>query len=398
MKGLKDCELLLPAGSMEALDAALRFGADAVYVGGPFMQLRSARSEFSLEQLRQATQKVHSLGKKIYVAVNVFATNSEIDALDEYARQLYDTGVDAAIISDLGTLSAVKKAAPNLEIHISTQANIQNYETANMFYSLGAKRVVLGREMRLDEIAELRARTPSELQIETFVHGAMCMSYSGRCLISSFLNGRSGNRGECTQPCRWQYALEEQKRPGEYFPVIEEDGKSAILSSHDLNCIAILPQIADAGVTSFKIEGRMKTAYYVATVANAYRRRMDDTADLEQLNYELECVSHRPYSTGFYFGDLVKYHRNDGEYHSLRQFTAVVTQSLGNNNYMVQMRNRFALGDTLEILSPDSIGESFILEKMTSSDGENIEICDKVEELVIIKTDKHLSAGDILRK
>lgn len=397
MFDFKNCELLCPAGSEESLKTALYFGADAVYAGGPFMQLRCENAGFSLEKLRQAVEYTHSLGKKFYVTVNSFAKNDEIEPLRDYAKQLVDINADAAIVSDLGAICALKEGAEELEIHISTQANIQNYMTARTYYNMGAKRVVLGREMSLDEIAELRAKTPSDMEIEAFVHGAMCMSYSGRCLISSYLSGKSGNRGECTQPCRWMYYLTEEKRPEQHFEVIEENGSSAILSSHDLKCIDFLDEIAKAGVTSFKIEGRMKSPYYVATVTNAYRHRMDGSADLDKLNYELECASHRPYSSGFYFGELIHGHSNDGLYRQTCRFTAIVLADDGDGRYTVEMRNRFSVGDTLEILSPHSLSESFTVESITDKNGNERETAHLPQEHLSIKSDKKLYPGDILR-
>lgn len=394
----ENCELLSPAGSFESLKTALHFGADAVYLGGPFMQLRAQSAGFSENDLIKAVEYVHSKGKKIYVTVNSFAINEEIDKLCDYAGFLYDAAADGVIVSDLGALAEIKSAAPDLPVHISTQANIQNYRTAEIYYNMGAERVVLAREMTLDEIRELRARTPSKLEIETFVHGAMCMSYSGRCLISSYLTGKSGNRGDCTQPCRWMYSIVEEKRPGQRFTVIEENGSSAILSSHDLCCIDFLDDIAKAGVKSFKIEGRMKSPYYVATVTNAYRRRMDDSASLDTLKNELECASHRPYSSGFYFGKLKYDHSNDGLYRQSCRFIGIV---LGDDNtenrYLVEMRNRFSVGDTLEILSPFSSGKSFKVESIRDKNGCDRETAHLPQEILSVYCKEKLYAGDILR-
>ncbi|MBR5501491.1 MAG: U32 family peptidase, partial [Oscillospiraceae bacterium] len=259
-------ELLAPAGDFECLQAAANFGADAVYIGGDLLQLRSGKVGFSREDIRRAAEYLHARGKKLYVTVNCFAYNDEIAACAEYARFLQDAGVDAAIISDMGVMAEFAAAAPQLELHVSTQANCMNYRTAEMWAKLGAKRVVLARELSLADIRALREKLDPSIELEAFVHGAMCMSYSGRCLISSYLNARSGNRGECTQPCRWSYTLMEEKRPGEYFPIEEDEGGTAILSSHDLCCIELLDEIAAAGICSFKIEGRMKSAYYVAAV------------------------------------------------------------------------------------------------------------------------------------
>lgn len=393
-----DCELLSPAGSLEGLETALYFGADAVYIGGPFMQLRAENASFSAEDTVKAIGFTHGKGKKIYIAVNCFAQNSEIDKLAHYAKFLYEAGADGVIVSDLGALAVIKSAAPSLPVHISTQANIQNYKTAEVFYNMGASRVVLGREMTLADIAELREKTPKQLEIECFIHGAMCMAYSGRCLISSYLTGRSGNRGDCTQPCRWMYNVVEQKRPGQNFTVVEEDGASAIFSSHDLNCMEFLDKIAEAGVMSFKIEGRMKAPYYVATVTNAYRKRMDGAAGVEELQRELDCASHRPYSSGFYFGKLKYDCANDGLYRQDCKFTAKVKDRICDGKYLIEMRNRFSVGDALEILSPHSIGKSLKVESITDTDGnEKTEAILPMEKL-IIACDEKLREGDILRK
>ena len=393
----ENCELLCPAGSFESMKTALHFGADAVYAGGPFMQLRAGNAGFSEENIIKAAELVHGEGKKLYITVNCFATNSEIDRLPDYARFLYETGVDGVIVSDLGSVITIKNAAPDLPVHISTQANIQNYKTAEVYYNMGAERVVLGREMTLEEIAELRARTPKDMEIEAFVHGAMCMSYSGRCLISSYLSGKSGNHGECTQPCRWMYNIVEEKRPEQHFTVIEENGTSAILSSHDLCCIDFLDEIAKAGVVSFKIEGIMKSPYYVATVTNAYRQRMNGTASLDELKYELECASHRPYSTGFYYGALKYDHNNDGLYHQSCKFIGIVLGEDTDGRYFVEMRNRFSVGDRLEILSPNSSGKSFTVESIKDKNGNDRQTAHLPQEILSVACNEKLSEGDILR-
>ena len=393
----ENCELLCPAGSFESMKTALHFGADAVYAGGPFMQLRADNAGFSEENIIKAAELVHSKGKKLYITVNCFATNNEIDRLPDYARFLYNAGVDGVIVSDLGSVVTIKNSAPDLPVHISTQANIQNYKTAEVYYNMGAERVVLGREMTLEEIAELRAKTPKDMEIEAFVHGAMCMSYSGRCLISSYLSGKSGNHGECTQPCRWMYNIVEEKRPEQHFTVIEENGTSAILSSHDLCSIDFLDEIAKAGVNSFKIEGRMKSPYYVATVTNAYRQRMNGTASLDELKYELECASHRPYSTGFYYGALKYDHHNDGLYHQSCKFIGIVLGEDTPGRYFVEMRNRFSVGDRLEILSPNSSGKSFTVESIIDKNGNDRQTAHLPQEILSVACNEKLSEGDILR-
>ncbi|MBQ6539742.1 MAG: U32 family peptidase, partial [Oscillospiraceae bacterium] len=372
-------------------------GADAIYLGGPQLQLRADKSGFTMEDLIKAGETVHAKGKKLYVTVNCFAKNSEIGTLGDYAKSLYDIGIDAVIVSDIGAIETIKKSVPELEVHVSTQANCQNYAAANVYYNMGASRVVLGREMTLDEIGELRAKTPKELTIETFVHGAMCMSYSGRCLISSFLNNRSGNRGECTQPCRWKYYLMEEKRPGVYLPVFEDEKGSSVLSSHDLCCIDFLDQIIGAGVESFKIEGRMKTAYYVATVVNAYRRRLDGTSSPDYCRKELECVTHRPYSSGFYFGYEKSNPNNHGEYIKNCTFTGTVLDCRG--GYLtVQQRNNFKVGETLEVLTPGREAYSFEVCEIIDENGDSLSAAPHPMMTVKIPCEMKAGQGDILRR
>ncbi|MDR1630913.1 MAG: U32 family peptidase [Oscillospiraceae bacterium] len=390
-------ELLSPAGDMQSLKAAIRFGADAVYCGGPLLQLRAEKAGFSQKYLAGAVAYAHTEGKKLYVTVNSFAKNAEIPLVRDYAKELFALGADAAIVSDLGVLAAMKESVPELPVHISTQANCCNFMAARTYYNMGAERVVLAREMTIEEIAELRAKVPKELALEAFVHGAMCMAFSGRCLISSYFNNRSGNRGECTQPCRWSYYLVEQKRPDEYLELEESGGVSAVLSSHDLNCLAFLDKLRDAGVSSFKIEGRMKTPYYVATVTNAYRRRIDNSAPLEALEQELLCTSHRPYSSGFYFGELVKNHFNDGIYRQNCTFVGVV-KAWENGRLTLEQRNAFYEGDELEILSPHHFGVTLLVNNIENSKGERVNAATLVQETVSVDCPLVLEPGDMLRK
>lgn len=391
-------ELLAPAGSFESLKTALHFGADAVYCGGPMLQLRASGAGFSFEQLKEAVEYTHSKGKKIYVTVNCFAQNEEIDVLGEYAEKLYNMGVDAVIVSDLGAVAELHEKCPSLPVHVSTQANTQNYKTIEVYSKMGASRVVLGREMTIEQIKSLKNRLPQGMEIEVFVHGAMCMAYSGRCLLSSFLSNRSGNRGECSQPCRWNYYLVEEKRQNMFLPVIEEDNATAILSSTDLKAIEFLDELEEAGVTSFKIEGRMKSPYYVATVVNAYRQYMDKKATLEECEKELECASHRPFASGFYFGEAKADPNNDGLYRQTCSFIGIVIKVLENNRYTVEQRNMFSVGDTLEILSPDCIGNSFEVTSIIGHDGTEKENARLVQEKVNIFCPEKLNVGDILRK
>ncbi len=393
-----NAELLAPAGSLECVKTALYFGADAVYLGGPALQLRAESAAFTYEDLETAAALVHAKGKRLYVTVNCFARNDEIRALGPYARRLKAIGADAVIVSDLGAVAEIKEQCPEMEIHISTQANAMNYRTVQVYKSLGASRVVLAREMTLAQIEELRGLIGPDMELETFVHGAMCMAYSGRCLLSSFLANRSGNRGECAQPCRWNYYLVEEKRRNMFLPVVEEDGATAVLSSADLKCISFLDRLEAAGVCSFKIEGRMKSPFYVATVVNAYRRYMDGASPLSLCEAELETASHRPYTTGFYFGEAKTDPNNDGRYRRTCDFIGAVLGDLGGGEYLVEMRNRFSVGDTLEILSPHSMGLSFPVEKIVGETGEEKATADLVQEHVRVLCPYPLAPGDLLRK
>ena len=397
-------ELLAPAGDMERLEAAVRFGADAVYVGGPKLQLRAGGVGFSMETLRRAADALHAAGRRLYVAVNAFPTNDEVAAVGDYARALRDAGADAAIVADIGAIAAIREAAPELDVHVSTQANCLNYRAARVYYDMGATRVVLGREMTLDEIAELRARTPAGLELEAFVHGAMCMAYSGRCMISAYLTGRSANRGACAQSCRWSYHLMEETRPGEFFPVEEDARSTTILSSFDLNCLDFMDRLMDAGVRSFKIEGRMKSPYYVATVTNAYRRRIDalldgtaDDGQLALLRRELNAVSHRAYASGFYFGEMKRHAPDDGSYIQDCAFVGVVKARLPGGRIRVEQRNRVRAGDAIEVLSPNRLGLGFIASNLTDTDGSTIEAASVPMALFDMDAPDDVGPGDLLR-
>ncbi len=394
---MKKPELLAPAGDMNCLRAAARFGADAVYIGGPLLQLRAEKSAFSEADIDSAAKLLHSMGKKLYVTVNSFTKNYEIEPLKAYARTLYSLGVDAVIVSDLGAVRTIKQAEPRLEVHISTQANCCNYASALAYYEMGASRIVIARELSIDEIAEMHAKIPEKLELEAFVHGAMCMAYSGRCLISSYMNGRSGNRGECTQPCRWEYYLVERNRPNEYMKLEEYPDHSALLSSHDMKAISFLDKLEAAGIDSYKIEGRMKTEYYVSHVVNAYRRAIDKTAPMELLEDELNAISHRPYNSGFYFGELVHNHKNDGLYHWDCTFAGVALEDCKNGKLLIQQRNYFKLGDTVEVVSPDSFGMKFTATKIVNEKGEECESACHPQEILTLDCDADVKKGDILR-
>lgn len=393
----KKPELLAPAGNIDCLVTAERFGADAVYIGGPMLQLRAEKAGFDREGIITATQYMHERNKKLYVTVNSFTKNAELEPLKEYAKFLHTAGVDAVIVSDIGAVRTIKKAVPELDVHISTQANCCNWASALAYYEMGASRIVLAREMTIKEIAELHEKIPDDLEIEAFVHGAMCMAYSGRCLISSYMTGRSGNRGECTQPCRWEYYLVEQNRPGEYYQVEEYGEHSAILSSNDMRSIEFLDKLTAAGVDSFKIEGRMKTEYYVAHVVNAYRHGIDGSAPISVLENELDAISHRPYNSGFYFGELVRNHYNDGLYHYTCTFGGIALEDSKDGKLKLTQRNFFRLGDTLEVLSPDTLGISFTVESIENEAGEAVETACHPQEILYINCPDGIKKGDIIR-
>ena len=390
-------ELLAPAGDLTTLKTAARFGADAVYVGGPLLQLRAARAAFDEEALAAGAAYLHARGKKLYVAVNSFAHDAEIDALGPYARRLRALGADAAIVSDLGAIAAMRESCPELDIHVSTQANCLNYRTASVYASMGATRVVAARELSLEGIAALHDRLPG-LEIEAFAHGAMCMAYSGRCLLSSFLaGGRSGNRGDCAQPCRWQYHLVEHKRPGEFFALETSESGLAILSSGDLCCLPFLDRMAQAGISSLKIEGRMKTAYYVGTVVNAYRMRLDGAAPLDALEREVCAVSHRPYVPGFYLGPPAQPEPDDGAYlHDCTYVAAVLGRQSG-GEAVVEQRNLFSVGDRVEVVRPGRLGESFAVTALRTSEGEPRTRANHPKEVLVVNCPLDLEPGDMLR-
>ncbi len=389
-------ELLAPAGDLRCLKTAYQFGADAAYIGGPALQLRAAKAGFTREQVEEAVSLAHSMGKKLYVAANSFMEESELALAGEYARFLGEAGVDAAIASDMGMVSILKENAPDLEVHVSTQANCLNSRAAKVWRSMGASRVILGREATLDDIRRIRDNLPADMQIETFVHGAMCMSYSGRCLLSAYLTGRSANRGGCTQPCRWNYVLEETTRPGMYLPIIEDEKGTAILSSHDLCAIDHLEQLRNAGVDSFKIEGRMKGEYYVATVVNAYRACMDGVFSPDEARAELDCVNHRPYSTGFYFSELKYGHDNRAEYLADCIYAGYVL-NVRENLLQIEQHGEFCVGDALEILSPGMPVRKFTVTELFDDKGNPCEKANRSGLQYALPCPICVRPGDLLR-
>lgn len=376
-------ELLAPAGDAERLAAAVEYGADAVYLGSDCFGMRTAAASFGGEELKKACDYAHSKNVKVYLTCNTVPHNDELDKLPGFVEYAAECGVDAFIVTDIGVLKIVKKYAPDADIHISTQAGVTNYAAANAFYELGANRIVTARELSLSEIAEIRAKTPKELEIECFVHGAMCVSFSGRCLLSNYLTGRDSNRGDCAQPCRWKYSLLEEKRPGEYFPIEQDGSGTYIMNSKDMCLIGHIPELAEAGINSFKIEGRAKSAYYTASVVNAYRSALDgyfasdfssEYRPAQWILDEPSKMSNRMYCTGFYFGspldDASIFY--DGGY--VREWdVAAVAEKYENGRLYASQRNRFFEGDELEIMIKGVEPIKVSVKDLQNCDGEKIE-------------------------
>ena len=404
---MKRVELLSPAGDMERLELAVKFGADAVYVGGTQFGMRSNPSNFDPAQLQAACKLVHAAGKKLYLTCNTLPRSYELDALPDFLRSARAAGVDAFIIADMGVLAIAKQAAPEVEVHISTQAGIVNYAAANAFYQMGAKRIVTARELSLDEIKMIRDHTPPELEIEAFVHGAMCMSFSGRCILSDYMVGRDANRGDCAQPCRWKYHLMEETRPGQYFPINQEENGTYIFNSKDLCMIEHIPELVAAGVDSFKIEGRAKSAYYTAVVTHAYRQALDayfahpspDFRVPDWVLAEMEKMSHRVYTTGFNFGPLQNGQElNTGGYVRTWDVCALYRDQQG-NRLIVDQRNRFFEGDILEVLEPGQKPYTLTVRDLVrEADGTRTEAANKATEVYSVAVDRPVSPDAILRR
>lgn len=388
---------------MAQLKAALRFGADAVYGALPAFGLRAYAGNFTWEELAEALALVHGQGKKFYLTLNILPYEDELDALSQTARRAWEMGVDAALVSDLGAFLRLRRDVPELKLHISTQANTLNAEAARFYFAQGAERIVLARELSLSRIAALRRALPDALELEAFVHGAMCMSYSGRCMLSDHLTGRGGNRGACAQPCRWEYALVEKKRPGEYWPIEEDQRGTYLLSAYDLNMLAHLPELAAAGIRSLKIEGRMKTEYYVATVAGAYRRALDALAQgesvyralLPALEKELRKASHRAFNTGFYFGPPAPMAGAAGFTQEMEYIGRV--EGWENGIATVNLKNRFYVGDTLELLCPAG-SFPFRVESIALKDtGEAVDTVSVAGQRITLPLPHPAAEGDFLR-
>ncbi len=399
---MKKIEILAPAGDMERLKAAIYFGADAVYFAGKRFGLRAFSTNFQEDEMEQAITYAHEHNVKCYITVNILAHDNDFDGLKEYLEYLDQIGVDGVIVADMGIAHFVKEYT-NLELHVSTQANITNSESAKMWVKLGAKRLVLARELSLEEVRNIKKAVGDDIDIECFCHGAMCISYSGRCLLSNYFTKRDSNRGACAQPCRWQYSITAKALNGEQYPIEEDEKGTYILNSKDMCLINHLKELVDAGITSFKIEGRMKSPYYVATVVNCYRRAMDNLLENKHdtFNYieELEKSSHRLFTTGFYFNDPDKQNLETSMPVQTHEFMAIVIEGTTNGYALIEMRNRFKAGDTLEVLSPtDNFNKQILVTEMKDLNGNLVEDAMKVQQKLWLKTDLNLSPNDILRK
>ncbi len=389
-------ELLAPAGNFEKLKTALHFGADAVYFSGKKFGLRAFAGNFTDEEILQAFKYLHSQGKKGYVTINIVANDEDFNGIDDYLNLLVKAGADGVIVSDLGLISYIKKHFPQINVHVSTQANINNSHSAKVCALLGASRIVLARELSLKQVENIHKNLP-ELELEVFVHGAMCISYSGRCLLSNYLTGRDSNRGACVQACRWKYYIREENREDE-LPIEEDERGTYILNSKDLCLIDHLDELIKAGVTSFKIEGRMKSDYYVASVVNAYRRAIDGFKDYDILHRELEKTSHRRYTTGFMFNDNNKEYLENSMPVQTYIFVAVAKEDAQNGRVKLEMRNRFKEGDILEILAPnDNFLKTLKIQNITDEKGQRLEDVKLVQQIVEVDCPYQLKAGDILR-
>ncbi|WP_418747028.1 peptidase U32 family protein [Frisingicoccus sp.] len=405
---MKKPELLIPASSLEVLKTAVVFGADAVYIGGEVFSLRAKSKNFSMEDMREGINFAHAHGAKVYVTANILAHNGDLDGVEAYFHELKEIGPDALIISDPGVFQIAKEVCPEIEIHISTQANNTNYRTYRFWHSLGAKRVVSARELSMEELRELRANIPEDLEIETFIHGAMCISYSGRCLLSSYFTGRDANQGVCTHPCRWKYAIMEETRPGEYLPVYENERGTYIFNSKDLCMIEHIPELVEAGIDSFKIEGRMKTALYVAVVTRTYRQAIDDylkdealyRSRMEYYKEEIAKCTYRQFTTGFFFGkpdhDTQIYDNNT--YIKAYTYLGLIGDRRDDGFYGLEQRNKFSVGETIEVMKPDGRNEEVTVRAMTDEEGLPLESCPHPKQKIYVDLGIELSPFDLLRR
>ena len=401
-------ELLVPAGSLEVLKVAVDYGADAVYIGGQAYGLRAKADNFSIEEMKKAVKYAHAKNAKVYVTANIFAHNYDIEGMKAYFEQLKDTGVDAVLVSDPGIFMLAKEIMPDMELHISTQANNTNYLTYNFWYNMGAKRVVTARDLSLVEIKQIREHIPEDMEIESFMHGAMCISYSGRCLLSSYFTGRDANRGACTHPCRWKYHIVEETRPGEYMPVNEDDRGTYIFNSKDLCMIEHIPEMIDAGIDSFKIEGRMKTALYVATVARTYRKAIDDymespelyRSNMEYYKSEIAKCTYRQFTTGFYFGktDQDSQIYDNNTYIKNCTYIGNVQEVTEDGLVAFEQKNKFSVGEEIECMNFDGTNTVCRVEEIYNDRMEPMESAPHPKMQLYVKLDRPVSAGMILRR
>lgn len=404
----RNIELLIPASSLEVLKVAVMFGADAVYIGGEAFGLRAKAKNFSLEEMKEGVEFAHAHDVNVYVTANILAHNKDLDGAREYFEELKQVGMDALIISDPGMFTIAKEVLPDVDIHISTQANNTNYATFNFWYKMGARRVVTARELSLEEIKTIRKNIPDDLEIETFIHGAMCISYSGRCLLSSFMAGRDANQGACTHPCRWKYSVVEESRPGEYMPVYENERGTFIFNSKDLCMIEHIPELVEAGIDSFKIEGRMKTALYVATVARTYRLAIDDylrdpeyyRSRIPFYKSEISKCTYRQYTTGFFFGkpdkDTQIYDSNTYEHEYT--YLGIVGDCNGDGLYSVEQRNKFSVGENIEVMKPDGTNIECSVIEIKDDEGNSMECAPHPKQKLWINLGTKLDRYDILRR
>ena len=407
MKEVKKPELLIPASSLEVLKTAVNYGADAVYIGGEAFSLRAKARNFSKEDMAAGIKYAHDHGTNVHVTANILAHNYDLKGAEEYFHELKELGPDALIIADPGLFMMARRICPEIDIHVSTQANNTNYETYKFWYNLGAKRVVAARELSLAEIKEIRANIPDDLEIESFIHGAMCISYSGRCLLSNYFTGRDANHGACTHPCRWKYAVVEESRPGEYLPVYENERGTFIFNSKDLCMIEHIPELIDAGINSFKIEGRMKTALYVATVARTYRKAIDDYLESEEkyranmswYQDEIARCTYRQFTTGFYFGKPSEEAQiyDSNTYVNEYTYLGIVDSINDKGLARIEQRNKFSVGETIEIMKPDGRDIETVVKAIYAEDGTAQESAPHPQQLIDIELDTVPEAGDILR-
>lgn len=406
---MRKVELLIPAGSLEVLKTAVIFGADAVYIGGEAFSLRAKAKNFSLEDMEEGIRFAHEHGVKVYVTANIFAHHRDLEEAEKYFKELGEMKerADALIISDPGLFSIAKEVCPEIEIHISTQANSTNYKTYTFWHKLGAKRAVCARELSLSEIKEIRRNIPKEMEIETFIHGAMCISYSGRCLLSNYMTGRDANRGACTHPCRWKYAVMEESRPGEYLPVYENERGTFLFNSGDLCMIEHIPELLNAGIDSLKIEGRMKAALYVATVARTYRRAIDDYLkseetyrnNMEWYKREIGKCTYRQFTTGFYFGKPGRESQiyDSSTYQSEAIYLGMVEKTDEGGYACLEQKNKFCVGDAIEIMKPDGRNIPVRVEEMMDEEGNPIESCPHAKQKFSVRLSRIPEKYDLLR-